>query len=433
MSKAFTDVVLSKTLNSYCRNATNKEGDTFVGIKSEIKGDKHEISVNFPIGYNISKKEENLRDDIIDLISVLSAYNDKQSRVSQISSNQVLKTVRFPVQAYFRVMRYYLDYDYYMENEEVYVQGTSGPVNMKQTIKRVTPIVQKTGFVYPNLMVRKNSDTDKHIITEINKFCVYESFMKLGWIYKQRLPQPANVRNPNLKMYQTILRQKLEKTNEDSLKQLFQSMLAIIEFRNSADDPEEFYFGTNNFEYVWEKLIDETYGVSNKGYYFPKTNWKLRVGDRDNAALEPDTIMITDESIAVLDAKYYKYGVTGRVSDLPRSTSINKQITYAEYIAENSKFIKDRKNNKQMLNAFLLPFNLYDNRLGGNENYYSIGEAVADWKQADKDYERVQGILIDVKKLMANSTKPNRQEIKRLSDAIKDSLIRNKKMQKSGN
>ncbi|MDY0410627.1 hypothetical protein [Paracerasibacillus soli] len=63
-------------------------------------------------------------------------------------------------------------------------------------------------------------------------------------------------------------------------------MLAIIEFRNSADDPEEFYFGTNNFEYVWEKLIDETYGVSNKGYYFPKTNWKLRVGDRDNAALE---------------------------------------------------------------------------------------------------------------------------------------------------
>lgn len=212
-------------------------------------------------------------------------------------------------------------------------------------------------------------------------------------------------------MYQTILRQKLEKTNEDSLKQLFQSMLAIIEFRNSADDPEEFYFGTNNFEYVWEKLIDETYGVSNKGYYFPKTNWKLRVGDRENAALEPDTIMITDESIAVLDAKYYKYGVTGRVSDLPRSTSINKQI----------------------LNAFLLPFNLYDNRLGGNENYYSIGEAVADWKQADKDYERVQGILIDVKKLMENSTKPNRQEIKKLSDAIKDSLIRNKKMQKSGN
>ncbi|MDY0410595.1 hypothetical protein [Paracerasibacillus soli] len=146
MSKPFTDVVLSKTLNSYCRNATNKEGDTFVGIKSEIKGDKHEISVNFPIGYNISKKEENLRDDIIDLISVLSAYNDKQSRVSQISSNQVLKTVRFPVQAYFRVMRYYLDYDYYMENEEVYVQGTSWPCKYETNYKKSDSYRSKNRF-----------------------------------------------------------------------------------------------------------------------------------------------------------------------------------------------------------------------------------------------------------------------------------------------
>src|SRR5699024_864748 len=156
--------------------------------------------------------------------------------------------------------------------------------------------------------------------------------------------------------------------------------------------------------------------------------WKLRVGDRDNAALEPDTIMITDESISVLDAKYYKYGVTGRVNDLPRSTSINKQITYAEYIAENPKFIKDRHDDKQIFNAFLLPFNLEDNILGANDNYFTIGEAVVDWKQADKDYERVQGILVDVKKLMANSTKPNRQEIKKLSDAIKDSIMRNEKM-----
>lgn len=431
MSNSFSDVIMSKSLKDYCRNASNSEGDTFVGIKSEIKGDIHEISVNFPIGYKISDKEEDLRDEIIDLIGVLAAYNDKQSRVSQITPNQVLKTVRFPVQAYFRVMQYFLDYGYYMENEEVYVQGLSGPVSMKQTIKKIHPIVQKSGFVFPNLMVRKNNDTDKHLITEINKFCVYESFMKLGWIYKQKLPQPGNVKNPNLKVYRSVLQQKLENTNVDSLKQLFQSMLAIIEFRNSVDDPEEFYFGTNNFEYIWEKLIDETYGVRDKTFYFPKTSWKLRVGERENAALEPDTIMITDTDITVLDAKYYKYGVSGKVSDLPRSTSINKQITYAEYIAENPKFNDKLEGDKEVFNAFLLPFNLEENRFGANDNYFSIGEAVADWKAADKDYERVQGILVDVKKLMANSTKPNRQEIKKLSESIKESLVKNKKMQKS--
>lgn len=429
MSSDFNDVLMSKSLKEYCRNATNKEGDTFVGIKSEIKGDIHEISVNFPIGYKISDKEEDLRDEIIDLIGVLAAYNDKQSMFSQITPNQVLKTVRFPVQAYFRVMQYFLDYGYYMENEEVYVQGLSGPVSMKQTIKKIHPIVQKSGFVFPNLMVRKNNDTDRHLITEINKFCVYESFMKLGWIYKHKLPQPGNVKNPNLKVYRSVLQQKLENTNVDSLKQLFQSMLAIIEFRNSVDDPEEFYFGTNNFEYIWEKLIDETYGIRDKTFYFPKTSWKLRVGERENAALEPDTIMITDTDITVLDAKYYKYGVSGKVSDLPRSTSINKQITYAEYIAENPKFNDKLEGDKEVFNAFLLPFNLEENRFGANDNYFSIGEAVADWKAADKDYERVQGILVDVKKLMANSTKPNRQEIKKLSESIKESLVKNKKMQ----
>lgn len=426
MSNEFIEVDLSRPLNEYCKNATNREGDTFVGVKSEIIGDKHEVNVYFPIGYKISEKEETVRDEIIDLISVLQAYNDNQSRVSQITSNQVLKTVRFPVQAYFKVMHYYLQNDYYKENEEVYVPGTSGPVSMKVTINKIQPIVQKAGFVFPNLMVRKNNDTDKHLITEINKYCVYESFIKLGWIYKYKLPKPAEVRNPNLKVYKSILQQKLEQANNDTLKELFQSMLAIIDFRNSADNPEEFYFGTNNFEYIWEKLIDETYGVGNKDYYFPKTSWRLNYGERYNPALEPDTIMLTDNHICVLDAKYFKYGVSGKHSDLPKSTDINKQITYAEYIAENSKFEEEIKSGKQVLNAFLMPFSRIDNKFGINEKYFSIGEAQAEWKHSTKDYERVQGILIDVKTLISNSTRPNRKEIKDLSIAIENSLKKNK-------
>lgn len=429
MSNEFKEVLLSKSLNEYCRNATNREGDTFVGIKSEIVGDKYEISVHFPIGYKISENEVDVRDEILDLFSVLQKYNDKQSRVSHITANQILKTVRFPVQAYLRVIYYYLQHDYYKENEEVYVPGMSGPVNMRQTINKIQSIVQKSGFVFPNLMVRKNNDTDKHLITEINKYCVHESFLKLGWIYKYKLPQPSKVKNPNLKVYKSIIQQKLEKINDDTMKQLFQSMLAIIDFRNSADDPEEFYFGTNNFEYVWERLIDETYGVNNKSYYFPKTSWRLNFGERHNPTLEPDTIMITNDHICVLDAKYYKYGISEKHSDLPRSTSINKQITYAEYIAENVKFKRERDESKDVLNAFLMPFSKANNKFGTSNNYFSIGEAVAEWKNSTKDYERVQGILLDVKTLIANSTRPNRQEIKNLSKAIEESLKKNKAME----
>lgn len=426
-SNKYTDVLLSKPLREYCKNATNREGDTFVGIKSEIIEGRHHINVYFPIGYKISEKEEDVRDEILDLVGVLQAYNDKQSRVSQITANQVLKTVRFPVQAYFRVIHYYLQHDYYKENEEIFVPGMSGPVNMRETINKIQPIVQKSGFVFPNLMVRKNNDTDKYLITEINKYCVYESFLKLGWIYKFKLPQPASIKNPNLKVYKSILQQKLEQANNDNLKQLFQSMLAIIDFRNSSDDPEEFYFGTNNFEYIWERLIDETYGIKNKSYYFPKTTWKLNYGgERNNPALEPDSIMETNDYICVLDAKYFKYGQTTKHTDLPKSTDINKQITYAEYIATNSKFEKERNEGKSILNAFLMPFSKVNNPFKTNAKYFSIGEAVAEWKSSNEDYERVQGMLVDIKTLISNSTRPNRQEIKDLSKAIEDSLKRNK-------
>ena len=77
----------------------------------------------------------------------------------------------------------------------------------------------------------------------------------------------------------------------------------------------------------------------------------------------------------ILDAKYYKYGTTGRVGDLPESTSINKQITYGEYIAEQEKFKKKHGTDYIVYNAFLMP---YDK--GMNDDIIKIGEAVSDWK-----------------------------------------------------
>ena len=74
-----------------------------------------------------------------------------------------------------------------------------------------------------------------------------------------------------------------------------------------------------------------------------------------------------------------------------------------------------------------MPFSKVSNIFGTSDNYFSIGEAVAEWKDSTKDYERVQGILVDIKTLIANSTRPNRQEIKNLSKAIEESLKKNKR------
>ena len=90
----------NKSLVDMCRVATNIEGDTFVGIKAEIINDIQEVTVNFPLGYDLPKDSDTARNDIISLISILQNYNDNNSRLKSVNINQALKTVNFPMEAY---------------------------------------------------------------------------------------------------------------------------------------------------------------------------------------------------------------------------------------------------------------------------------------------------------------------------------------------
>lgn len=424
----FVNISPDTPLTEYCRNASNREGDTFVGIKSEFINGKHSLSIHFPIGFKISEEEDVVRDEIINLISVLQVYNDQQSIISKIMPDQLLKTVRFPVQAYFTVLADYLNNGYYQITEEKFKQGISGPINWARTMKMETPVPQQNGIVYTTYRVKHHSETDKDLITEISQYCVYQSYLRLGWIYKLALP-PEPHRKRDINIYQQYLEGALLRTNRDKDRLLFTAMSDILNFENNANNPDQFFFGTNRFEYIWERLIQETYGNVKKENYFPKTRWYLKIGsERENTALEPDTVMEESEGIYILDAKYYKYGITNNPADLPNSSSINKQITYGEYIVHNEKFEAEREMGMEVYNAFLMPYD--SNRQPYNEeegHYYSIGEGVSDWKSLEESYQRVQGILVDIKFLINNPIKPNRNEIKKLSNIIKESLEENKK------
>lgn len=430
--EGFQNVNPDIPLTKYCRNATNREGDTFVGIKSENIDGEHNLSIHFPLGYKISDKEDVVRDEILELVSVLQEYNDEKSRISKITPEQVLKTVRFPVQAYMTVIMEYLNNGYYQITEEQFARGTSGQIHWPRTVLLETKnaIPTEHGFVYPKYRVKQHNETDKDLITEINKFCVYQSHVRLGWIYKLPLPQKPRPID-DVQPYREFLNDKNLRTNVDKDKRLFQAMLDILNFENTTENSEQFYFGTNNFEYIWERLIQATFGNVEKNYYFPRTKWLLKIGkNSENAALEPDTIMKESGDVFILDAKYYKYGVTRYPSDLPNSSSINKQISYGEYVSFDKKFEEERKAGMEVYNAFLMPYDSCEDIYNFEEkveNYYSIGEAVSEWKDGKKKYQRVQGILVDIKWLIKNSIRPSEKEIFKLSNAIKNSIEENNK------
>lgn len=192
----------------------------------------------------------------------------------------------------------------------------------------------------------------------------------------------------------------------------------MIESLDEKTKDGQFFFGTERFEYVWEKLIDRVFGIQGKDEYFPRTRWSLRVGnERTNTALEPDTIMLYNGKTYVLDAKYYRFGFTGSPRDLPQSNSISKQITYGEYAYCKLKG-ETGNNGATVYNAFIMPYNASDNQFGSSDIYLNVGEATADWKTTGRKYEKIQGILADIRYLMHHCIGNSKNEMMRLAQSI---------------
>ncbi|MHC1722859.1 MAG: LlaJI family restriction endonuclease [Aminipila sp.] len=399
-------------LQQRCRINTNFDSDTFVGLRC----DNGDIQINFPIGYDLSVDDANLRNDILLLFSTLAAHTSRADS-QLIGQAKEYEFVDFPIQAFMYVIRDYLDRGYYHEQEVTYAVSRRGKINWNRTIKTQKPYVDNKNVYYLNFMTKKNEIRENEIITLIHEFCVYESFEKIGWLFTKSMPKSPRIKK-NEKLFRSVLKDKISNTFNDRSKRLFCNMLAIIDFEGDASAKQTYKFGTYRFEYVWESMIDKVFGVNNKELYFPKTSWNLDGKVYDNASLEPDTIMIYNGNVYILDAKYYKYGVYPNPAFLPESTSINKQITYGEYVSTEKKFREIHGENMHVYNAFLMPFNCntWNDRV--DSHMVSIGEALSNWKDNDEKYQHIQGILLDVKYLMRIVVSKNEDEILKLSKLI---------------
>lgn len=403
------DVVPEFSIKDKCKVNTNREADTFVGLVCE-EGD---ISIHFPLGFHVSDDDKSLRRDIMLLLSTIgNTIGHKESTYNTISPNSIL--IGFPIQAYLSVIYDYMERGYYIEREVEYTLSKKGKINWAKTIKSVKPTIQDEEVYYLNFITRRNRINEDNLITLIHEYCVYESFLKIGWLFTSGLPQLPRIKR-NDKLFLSVLRDKISHTYNDKNKTLFKNMMLIIKNLSDEDAPLNYKYGTYRFEYVWEAMIDRVYGIEGKDAYFPKTTWNVGGRNFNNASLEPDSIMIRGNSIYVLDAKYYKFGATKWLGDLPESTSINKQITYGEYVAKN------KGEGSQVYNAFIMPFDSDDDKWETNP-IFAIGEAIGDWRQNDKLYERIQGIMVDVKYLMQISVREDMSEINKLADCIESAV-----------
>lgn len=395
-----------------CKVNTNWDEDIFVGLKCD--GD--DISIHFPLGFDISHEEKELRSDILLLLDTIRSTTSRKES-EYVQGIKSYEQVSFPVQAYLEVIFDFYKRGYYKEIEVLYNVAKRGKINWNRTIKTQKAYIQDGNAYYLDFVTKNNSLQNDQMITLIHEYCVYESFDKMGWLFTNSMPQKPRIKF-NYKMFKGILMDKIAATFNDNNKMLFRNLLAIIDYTGSGFSTKKFQYGTYRFEYVWESLVDKVYGISGKEEFFPKTYWNIDKNVVPNACLEPDTIMLCNNDVYVLDAKYYKYGATKRAVDLPESTSINKQITYGEYIDEQKNFRQKYGDNMKVYNAFLMPFNSQSDKWMTEDKVIRIGQAYGDWKTNLKSYEKVQGIVVDIKYLMKLSTRQNEEEIRVLADKI---------------
>ena len=389
-------------IREHCHVNQNGDGDRFVGVKA----DSNNVTIYFPMGYELPAQDDELRRDIKNLFQVLAAFTEKTDRVLETVKATVPQDVDFPIQAYLNIINYYLDHNgsYYTETMTVYKVDKRGKTDWGRTIKTQTPMVQGKSPVYLNRVVRVNTPNLNRLITRIHRYCVYESFDRIGWLYTTHSPEQPDI-TFDKNMFLAAIKEKLGSINNDNDRRLFSSMIAMIEYIDNKTDDRQFYFGTDKFENVWEKLIDKVFGVPDKGNYFPHGLWTERYGKHKGkpaSALEPDTIMIYGGKYYVLDAKYYRYGILPQYGPglLPQSSDINKQITYGQ-------FVKNQRtpDSAQVFNAFIMPYNRANNQFKINGIFGNVAEAVGDWvdhPESPETYERVQGIVLDTRYLLKN-------------------------------
>lgn len=399
------------SIRDKCSVNTNWDEDTFVGLKCKDV----DFSVHFPLGFVIPGDDKELRRDIIVLLSVIGKTTARKESEIQ-NEARIYNCTEFPFQAYLSIIRDFYERGYFKEREIHFTVAKRGKIDWNRTIKTQKPYIQDNDSFYLDFVTRKNQVNENELISLIHEYCVYESFSKVGWLFTTTLPKKPRIKR-NIRLFKSILITKISNTFNDRNRKLFQDMLAVILYNGEENSEKNYRYGTYRFEYVWEALINKVYGIKEKREYFPNTYWSIDGVQYENACLEPDTIMIWNGNVYVLDAKYYKYGVTRRMTDLPESTSINKQITYGEFIAEQECFKKKHGENYKVYNAFIMP---YAQKNG--EELKNIGIAYSNWKTNEKSYENIQGILLDIKHLMYASWGQNVEEIEKLVQCIEGGI-----------
>lgn len=394
-------------LRSLCYNVDCHWDNRFVWIDFQNNTKK----IYFPLWYRIPDNDYECRLSILNLIKTLKRndyywYN---------FWNNSWDFYELPLNSYLWIINDYLTNGLYYDIEKEYAQKQSWKINRRRTLK-TKPYISNWNIIFLNPFVEKKT-SESNIITIIHSFCVRKSVEEIWWLFWNIKVPFSSFSEKNKEFYIKTLNQELTRSFDDRKKWLITHMKRIIEESSNKENTiaNKIYW-TDKYEWNWEFMVNEIFWNMNPEDFFPWTSRHIHDRIFNNSKLRPDTILSIDDSLYIIDSKYYRYWITWNPLHLPQSDSIQKQITYWDFILNNKEY-------KNIFNAFVLPYNKEDNPFGINWNIEYLWFAKSDWRPENPNqYEHIALILIDTKYLIDCYLWNEEKEMTTLVESIENIL-----------
>lgn len=400
------------------------KANDFVGIK--IRDGR--IYVYVPSFFRKSNNPNEFQKDMtLFLKSIKIAKTEKKTRL--YASKNLEDVNEFPAESFLWILRDYVENGVYYNRDKKYINESRGKIEWKKTLRTV-PIISDSNIIYDKIVSVVNSPAND-IISQIYLICVYQSQINIGWLYGYSVSVNVTQKR-SINEMTAIVRNEIKNTFDDIKKKRFQHMLKILlNIEGNKAISKNYTYGIENYYYVYERMLNSLLTgtlTGNLTDYQPKGYWSLTgIGEAQSSKLYPDTVFETDNKIYIFDAKMYQYGFTKDLSDLPSTSSMQKQITYGDYISSRV------SESKKIRNAFVLPFDsksilcAEDNNIHRcNENISYIGYAYVNWREDGtvKEYDHIYTFMLDFNYLLRNYQKDENRSRKVLCDFIEE-LIHN--------
>lgn len=390
----------------------------FVGIKI----DEGIVKVFVP---RVFREDEDWKKDIRLFLKSIEIAKTKNTENINKGSNNTDNV--WPIDSYLWLINDYLENGLYYNREKKISRSNSGKIEWKRTLQQV-PIYSDGNIIYDQLVTSKMTPAND-MITHIYKLCLRQSIDKIGWLFNYnfhiQIDQIVSIKEMIMRV-----RKELNETFDDIKRIRFNHMLNILKTTEGDNMLSSHYsYGITNYYYVFETMVDMLFdGISGdeKKKYDPNGYWQLNGQSRFLASrLRPDTILKRNDKTYILDAKMYQYGATHDRSKLPETQSLQKQITYGDFVSNN---LRD----KNIRNAFILPYNKLlksfindPNAMKYNDsNLVYFGYAYVDWRDDEdfQDHDNIYAFGIDFNYLLNNYKNPNYEIINQFCEVIEENI-----------